>query len=45
MRCGAHAPNEYIVIRPAAGSGIAGLAGIEKGHVDLLYALAASGPN
>ena len=37
---GAHAPNEYIVIRPAAGSGIAGLAGIEKGYVDLLYALA-----
>jgi acetylornithine deacetylase/succinyl-diaminopimelate desuccinylase-like protein len=42
---GAHAPNEYIVIRPAAGSGIAGLAEIEKGYVDLLYALAASGPN
>jgi acetylornithine deacetylase/succinyl-diaminopimelate desuccinylase-like protein len=40
---GAHAPNEYIVIRPAAGSGIAGLAGIEKGYVDLLYALAESG--
>jgi acetylornithine deacetylase/succinyl-diaminopimelate desuccinylase-like protein len=38
---GAHAPNEYIVIRPAAGSRIAGLAEIEKGYVDLLFALAA----
>ena len=37
---GAHAPNEYIVIRPAEGSRIAGLADIEKGYVDLLYALA-----
>lgn len=37
---GAHAPNEYIVIRPADGSRIAGLAGIEKGYVDLLFALA-----
>jgi acetylornithine deacetylase/succinyl-diaminopimelate desuccinylase-like protein len=38
---GAHAPNEYIVIRPAPGSRIAGLAEIEKGYVDLLFALAA----
>jgi len=37
---GAHAPNEYIVIRPAAGSRIAGLAEIEKAYVDLLFALA-----
>jgi acetylornithine deacetylase/succinyl-diaminopimelate desuccinylase-like protein len=37
---GAHAPNEYIVIRPAEGSTIAGLAEIEKGYVDLLFALA-----
>jgi acetylornithine deacetylase/succinyl-diaminopimelate desuccinylase-like protein len=37
---GAHAPNEYLVIRPKDGSRIAGLAGIEKGYVDLLYALA-----
>jgi acetylornithine deacetylase/succinyl-diaminopimelate desuccinylase-like protein len=37
---GAHAPNEYMVIEPAAGTGIAGLAEIEKGYVDLLYALA-----
>jgi len=39
---GAHAPNEYIVIRPAAGSRVAGLAEIEKGYVDLLFALAAN---
>ncbi len=37
---GAHAPNEYMVIEPAAGSDIAGLAEIEKAYVDLLYALA-----
>jgi acetylornithine deacetylase/succinyl-diaminopimelate desuccinylase-like protein len=36
---GAHAPNEYFVIEPAEGSGIAGLAEIEKAYVDLLYAL------
>jgi acetylornithine deacetylase/succinyl-diaminopimelate desuccinylase-like protein len=36
---GAHAPNEYMVIRPAAGSRIAGLADVEKAYVDLLYAL------
>jgi acetylornithine deacetylase/succinyl-diaminopimelate desuccinylase-like protein len=39
---GAHAPNEYMVIRPAPGSRIAGLADIEKAYVDLLFALAAS---
>jgi acetylornithine deacetylase/succinyl-diaminopimelate desuccinylase-like protein len=37
---GAHAPNEYMVIEPKPGTGIAGLAEIEKGYVDLLYALA-----
>ena len=37
---GAHAPDEYMVIEPAEGSGIAGLAEIEKFYVDLLYALA-----
>jgi acetylornithine deacetylase/succinyl-diaminopimelate desuccinylase-like protein len=37
---GAHAPNEYMVIRPAEGSGIAGLAEIEKAYVDILFALA-----
>jgi len=37
---GAHAPDEYMVIDPAEGTGIAGLAEIEKGYVDLLYALA-----
>lgn len=38
---GAHAPNEYMVIEPAAGSRIAGLAEVEKFYVDLLHALAA----
>ncbi len=37
---GAHAPNEYMVIEPTAGSKIAGLAEVEKFYVDLLYALA-----
>ena len=36
---GAHAPDEYMVIEPAAGSKVAGLAQIEKFYVDLLYAL------
>ena len=37
---GAHAPNEYMVIEPKAGSTVAGLAEVEKGYVDLLFALA-----
>jgi acetylornithine deacetylase/succinyl-diaminopimelate desuccinylase-like protein len=37
---GAHAPNEYMVIEPRAGSGIAGLPQIEAFYVDLLHALA-----
>jgi acetylornithine deacetylase/succinyl-diaminopimelate desuccinylase-like protein len=37
---GAHAPNEYMIVEPKAGSRIAGLADIEKFYVDLLYALA-----
>ncbi|MGH7712279.1 MAG: M20/M25/M40 family metallo-hydrolase [Gemmatimonadaceae bacterium] len=37
---GAHAPDEFMVIEPAAGSKIAGLAEVEKFYVDLLYALA-----
>jgi acetylornithine deacetylase/succinyl-diaminopimelate desuccinylase-like protein len=37
---GAHAPNEYMLIEPKAGSKVAGLAAIEKFYVDLLYALA-----
>jgi acetylornithine deacetylase/succinyl-diaminopimelate desuccinylase-like protein len=37
---GAHAPNEYMVLEPAPGSGIADLAQVEKFHVDLLHALA-----
>jgi acetylornithine deacetylase/succinyl-diaminopimelate desuccinylase-like protein len=36
---GAHAPNEIMIIEPKEGSGIAGLAEIEKFYVDLLYAL------
>lgn len=39
---GAHAPNEYMVIRPRSGSRVAGLAEVEKAYVDLLYALAAT---
>jgi acetylornithine deacetylase/succinyl-diaminopimelate desuccinylase-like protein len=38
---GAHAPNEYMVLEPKAGSRVAGLAEIEKFYVDLLFALAA----
>ncbi len=37
---GAHAPNEYMVIHPREGSGVAGLAEVEKAYVDLLYAIA-----
>lgn len=37
----AHAPNEFMLIEPAAGVGAAGLAAVEKGYVDMLYALAA----
>ncbi|MGD2068218.1 MAG: M20/M25/M40 family metallo-hydrolase [Gemmatimonadota bacterium] len=41
---GAHAPNEYMVVFPDPATGIAGLAEIEKAYVDLLHALARSGP-
>jgi acetylornithine deacetylase/succinyl-diaminopimelate desuccinylase-like protein len=37
---GAHAPNEFMVIEPKEGSGVADLATIEKFYVDLLFALA-----
>lgn len=37
---GAHAPDEYMVIEPAEGSRVAGLAQVEKFYVDLLAALA-----
>lgn len=37
---GAHAPNEYMVIAPPAGSKLAGLERVEDFYVDLLYALA-----
>jgi acetylornithine deacetylase/succinyl-diaminopimelate desuccinylase-like protein len=36
---GAHAPNEYMVIEPEAGSKIAGLVQVERFYVDLLYSL------
>ncbi|NZA26628.1 M20/M25/M40 family metallo-hydrolase [Luteimonas sp. SJ-92] len=36
---GAHAPDEYMLVRPAEGVKAAGLAEIEKSYVDLLYAL------
>lgn len=39
---GAHAPNEYLLVEPRAGSRVAGLAEMEKFYVDLLYALAAA---
>lgn len=37
---GAHAPDEYMLIRPAEGVAAAGLAEVEKSYVDLLHALA-----
>ena len=37
---GAHAPNEIMLIEPAAGIAAAGLAEIEKAYVDFVYALA-----
>ncbi|MCJ7557204.1 MAG: M20/M25/M40 family metallo-hydrolase [Gammaproteobacteria bacterium] len=36
---GAHGPNEFMLIKPAEGVKAAGLAEIEKGYVDLVYAL------
>jgi acetylornithine deacetylase/succinyl-diaminopimelate desuccinylase-like protein len=38
---GAHAPDEFIVLEPRAGSKVAGLAQIEKWYVDFLYAFSA----
>jgi acetylornithine deacetylase/succinyl-diaminopimelate desuccinylase-like protein len=38
---GAHAPNEYLVIEPRAGSKVAGLAQMEKWYVDFLYSFSA----
>ena len=37
---GAHAPNEVMLIEPAEGVPVAGLADIEKAYVDFVYALA-----
>jgi acetylornithine deacetylase/succinyl-diaminopimelate desuccinylase-like protein len=39
---GAHAPDEYMVVEPRAGSKVAGLAAVEKFYVDVLHALAAA---
>ena len=36
---GAHAPNEIMLIEPADGVPVAGLADIEKAYVDFVYAL------
>ncbi len=41
---GAHAPNELMLVRPVAGSRVAGLAEIEKSYVDLLFALRSAAP-
>ena len=38
---GAHAPDEYLVIEPRAGSRVAGLAAMEKFYVDVVHAMAA----
>ena len=37
---GAHSVDEYMVIEPAAGSEVVGLADLEKAYVDLIYAVA-----
>ena len=37
---GAHAPNEIMLIAPADGVPVAGLADIEKAYADFIYALA-----
>jgi acetylornithine deacetylase/succinyl-diaminopimelate desuccinylase-like protein len=37
---GAHAPNEIMLIEPAAGVPVAGLAEIEKAYTDFIYSLA-----
>lgn len=37
---GAHGPDEFMLISPAEGAGLPGLADVEKFYVDLLYALA-----
>ncbi|MFQ5703987.1 MAG: M20/M25/M40 family metallo-hydrolase [Gemmatimonadales bacterium] len=36
---GAHAPDEYMVVTPKAGSTIAGLPQVEKAYADMIYAL------
>ncbi|GHF19585.1 peptidase M20 [Kordiimonas sediminis] len=41
---GAHAPNEFLLIEPAEGVKVAGLAEIEKAYVDMLFSLATAAP-
>ena len=40
---GAHAPNEIMLVEPAAGVEVAGLADVEKAYVDFIFSLAESG--
>ena len=40
---GAHAPNELMLVEPAPGVEVAGLADIEKAYVDFIFALAGAG--
>ncbi len=42
---GAHAPNEIMLIEPADGITVAGLAEVEKAYVDFVYALSEAGQN
>ena len=37
---GAHAPNEIMLVEPAPGVDVAGLADVEKAYVDFIFALA-----
>jgi acetylornithine deacetylase/succinyl-diaminopimelate desuccinylase-like protein len=41
---GAHAPDEYLVVEPKAGSRVAGLAAMEKFYVDVVHAAANASP-
>jgi acetylornithine deacetylase/succinyl-diaminopimelate desuccinylase-like protein len=40
---GAHAPDEYLVVEPKAGSRVAGLAAMEKFYVDVIHAMEKTG--
>jgi acetylornithine deacetylase/succinyl-diaminopimelate desuccinylase-like protein len=41
---GAHAPDEYLLVEPKAGSRVAGLAAMEKFYVDVIHAVAKASP-